>query len=264
MAITIPDKTKVRPTINYKHIPCEAKVAMTNPGPVCVAASGSASSGAILVDLIDSAGDRKGYLGFNVMSDIPAGGAPSVLKDTIVEGFAGVEPQKRVFVANDGSLTHTPPTSAGPQAAAVDASIGTLSATGSHSVIVPAGTINKITIEVETTLAAHDTNYWTFSAVNKGAAGTGTTALLAATDANTTKATGGSGLTNFVARDLSLTGTAADLVTAEDDVVVFTATKASSASNLVGLRLRIEFEGGMVAEIGGIGTGVTTTKIYFD
>src|SRR3990167_8056135 len=43
-------------------------------------------------------------------------------------------------------------------------------------------------------LAASDTNYITFSITNLGQAGAGTTALLAATDTNTTKATGGTAL----------------------------------------------------------------------
>lgn len=120
---------------------------------------------------------------------------------------------------------------------------GTLSATGEVVIQCPshAATISRIAIAVTTTLAANDTDYWTFSAVNKGAAGTGTTALLAASDANTTKATGGSGLTNYVARALSLSGTPANLVTAANDILAFTATKAASAANLVGLIVYVEF-----------------------
>ena len=69
----------------------------------------------------------------------------------------------------------------------------------------------------------------------------GTTALLAASDLNTTKTTGGSGPTNYVQRALSLNGTPANLNTAAGDVLVFTATKAASAANLVGLVVAVEF-----------------------
>lgn len=107
MPITIPDKTKVRPTIDYKHIPCEAVAALTNPGPVSVPATGSASSGAILVEAAANVAGRTGYVGFNVMSDIAAGAAPSVVRNTIIEGLAGMTPGSRVYIADDGTLTHT-------------------------------------------------------------------------------------------------------------------------------------------------------------
>lgn len=120
---------------------------------------------------------------------------------------------------------------------------GTLSATDANSVLIlpnVAGTITAIRVQVSTTVAANDTNYWTFSAQNRGAAGSGTTALLAAADANTTKATGGSGLTAYVARSLTLHGTGANLVTAANDVVLFTATKTASGDNLVNFVVEVD------------------------
>lgn len=127
---------------------------------------------------------------------------------------------------------------------AITADIGTLSATGTKALILPpyAGVVTGAKLFVTTTLAAHADNHWTFTMVNKGAAGTGTTAVLAATSANSTDANAspaGFSLTNYVAQALTLTSTAADLVTAASDVLEFTATKAASASNLVGAQLQL-------------------------
>lgn len=120
---------------------------------------------------------------------------------------------------------------------------GTLSATGEIVVSAPsyAATISRIAIGVSTTVATDDTNYWTFTAVNKTSSGSGTTALLAASDANTNKATGGSAITAYIQRALSLSGTPANLNTAANDELVITATKTASAANLVGLRVLVEF-----------------------
>lgn len=121
--------------------------------------------------------------------------------------------------------------------------LGTISATTELPPIVmppAAGTITAVRLAVKTTVAQSDTNYWTFSGVNKGPAGSGSTALLLATDANTTKTTGGSGLTNYVARSLGLTATAANLDFAASDCLVFTATKTASAANLDNAVLEIE------------------------
>ena len=114
--------------------------------------------------------------------------------------------------------------------------IGTVNATTTttRKLIAPcAGTITGLGFPVNTTVATSDVNYWTLSAVNKGAAGTGTTAVLAATDANTTKTTGGSGFTNYVMRYLALHGTGANLVVAKGDVIILTFTKTAAAADLV-------------------------------
>lgn len=120
--------------------------------------------------------------------------------------------------------------------------LGTISATSSFRVILPAhvGTIARVSIAVGTTVSANDTNFWTFALVNKEAGGAGTTATLAATDANTTKATGGSAITADIKRNLTLHGTAGNLNTAAEDVLVFTATKTASAANLVEATLAID------------------------
>lgn len=134
--------------------------------------------------------------------------------------------------------------SAGQRHKSVHVIKGTLSATGTVKIHCPnaAARIVGIRIDVDTTLASDNTNYWTFSALNKGAAGSGTTALLDSGDTNTTKTTGGSGLTNYVSRALTLHGTAGNLVTAANDILIFTATKSASANDLVNFGVTVHFE----------------------
>jgi hypothetical protein len=111
---------------------------------------------------------------------------------------------------------------------------GTISATKTIRFRVPvAGTIAAAGLIAGTTVAANDTNYWTFGIVNKGAAGAGSTVVVDGTAAaNSTKATGGSAVTADVGRSFTLTGTSADLVVAAGDVLVLTITKTASASDL--------------------------------
>src|SRR5512146_3403041 len=60
------------------------------------------------------------------------------------------------------------------------------------TVIVPrTGRLISAQLIAEDALAANDTNYLTFTLVNKLGSGSGAIAMLAATDANTTKSTGG-------------------------------------------------------------------------
>src|SRR5688572_5763006 len=73
----------------------------------------------------------------------------------------------------------------------------TIATTGNTDlyVIVPeTGVLDSVDFSGVDVLAASDTNYITFSITNLGQAGAGSTALLAATDANTTKTTGGTAL----------------------------------------------------------------------
>jgi hypothetical protein len=121
--------------------------------------------------------------------------------------------------------------------------LGDLSATASFRVRLPSnvGTITKISFTPGTTVTANDTDYWTFGVINKGAAGSGTTVIVDATAAaNSTKATGGSGTTANVKRDLTLTGTGADLIFAAGDVLLITITKAASATAMAGCDLQID------------------------
>lgn len=124
----------------------------------------------------------------------------------------------------------------------INANLGTISATTSVDKIIGIvprnGTITAIKLAVNTTVSAHDTNFWTFAVTNR-TSGAGTTVLLTASDANTTKATGGSALTAYTARSMTLTGTTADLNVSAGDLITLTATKDASASNLVDLTASI-------------------------
>lgn len=85
-------------------------------------------------------------------------------------------------------------------------------------VIVPqAGTFSGVDFSCIDALTASDTNFVTFSIANLGQAGSGTTALLATSSANTTKVTGGSALVANGKFSLTITSTTADLVVAKGD-----------------------------------------------
>lgn len=113
---------------------------------------------------------------------------------------------------------------------------GTIAATGNTDeyIIVPkSGKLTGIDFSGIEALAANDTNYITFSVTNLGQAGAGSTALLAATDPNTTKATGGSALVANGKRSLTLHGTEANLdVVAGDRLKIRAAATGTLASTI--------------------------------
>jgi hypothetical protein len=119
----------------------------------------------------------------------------------------------------------------------------TLSATGNLALFSP-----KYKIKVKSAyilpgsaISANDSNYWTFTITNKGADGTGTTELLSNTAGiNTTKSTGGFSLTAYKLQALTLT--AANTTVTAGQVLLFTATKTGSASNLTDYSLVVDYE----------------------
>jgi hypothetical protein len=82
-------------------------------------------------------------------------------------------------------------------------------------------------------LAASDTNYITFGLTNLGQAGAGSTAMLAATDANTTKATGGTALAANTKRALTVNATPANLLVAAGDRLRFGPVGSGTLANTV-------------------------------
>lgn len=96
-----------------------------------------------------------------------------------------------------------------------------------------AGVLSSALFSGVDVLAANDTNYITFGITNLGQAGAGTAAMLAATDANTTKATGGAALAANTLRTLTLNGTAANLVVAAGDRIRIRATVSGTLANTV-------------------------------
>jgi len=96
--------------------------------------------------------------------------------------------------------------------------IPTAAGTTGISLIAPAtGTLTAAKFVAKDALSAHDTNYLSFAIVNKGQAGAGTTAMLAATAANSTKVTGGTALAAYTTRGLTLHGTAGNLAVVAGD-----------------------------------------------
>lgn len=90
------------------------------------------------------------------------------------------------------------------------------SAGNTDAIVVPKHTGRLIGVEISFTdaLAAHDSNYATFAIANLNKS---SAAMLAATDANTTKATGGTALSAHGKRSLSLHGTLDNLAVSAHD-----------------------------------------------
>lgn len=106
-----------------------------------------------------------------------------------------------------------------PSASTTATTIATTGNTDSYLVSPVSGYLSAARFTSVGALAASDTNYITFSITNLGQAGAGSAAMLAATDANTTKTTGGTALTAVAIRSLTLTATVADLAVVAGDVL---------------------------------------------
>lgn len=96
-------------------------------------------------------------------------------------------------------------------------SIATTGNTDEYLIVPKSGRVVAALFSSLAALAAHDTNYVTFSITNLGQAGAGSAAILAATDPNTTKATGGTALAANTKRTLTLNGTLTNLDVVEGD-----------------------------------------------
>lgn len=99
-----------------------------------------------------------------------------------------------------------------------------------------AGTVSAASITPEAAGTANGTNYRTFKIVNKGAAGSGTTAVATfATDTPTTD-----DLKAFDEKALPLSGTAADLVVAAGDILAVVETVAAEGLAHSGYKVAVE------------------------
>lgn len=99
-------------------------------------------------------------------------------------------------------------------------SIATTGNTDEYLIATKSGRVVAAIFSALAALAASDTNYVTFSITNLGQAGAGSAAMLAATDVNTTKATGGSAIAANTKRSLTLNGTPANLDVVEGDRIL--------------------------------------------
>lgn len=115
----------------------------------------------------------------------------------------------------------------------VSSTIATTGNIDAFLIVPETGILESIDFSGSAALAASDSNYITFTVMNITAAGGGTTQMLAATDANTTKATGGSAIGLDVRRQLTLNATAANLVVARGDRIRVRAGMTGTLANTV-------------------------------
>lgn len=113
------------------------------------------------------------------------------------------------------------------------ASIATTSTTDSYFQVPKSGRVKSIKFSSLAALAAHDTNYITWTVVNLGQAGAGSTALLATDDLNTTKATGGAAIVASSSKSLVLHATETNLDVVEGDVIRIRATASGTLAGAV-------------------------------
>lgn len=116
--------------------------------------------------------------------------------------------------------------------------LGAVSATTTQVVFVAptAGSLAAAKLVTKNAIVANDTNYWTATLYDKGAAGAGTDKIVE----KTTQATGGAGLAAYTAYDLG-TLDATHKVLAAGDVVALTLTKTESATAFAEAALMLTF-----------------------
>lgn len=116
------------------------------------------------------------------------------------------------------------------------ASLGTIATTSNTDdyIICPfAGTLTGGDFSGVDALAASNTNFITFSITNLGQAGSGSTAMLAATAANTTQVTGGTAIAANTKWTLTVHGTGANLIVAKGDRLRIRAAATGTLANTV-------------------------------
>lgn len=98
--------------------------------------------------------------------------------------------------------------------------------------IVPFNTnVNSVDFSALVALTADNTNYVTFSITNLGQDGSGTAQILAASDTNTTKATGGTGIGANTRRQLVITQDATATEVKQGDRLRFRAAATGTLAN---------------------------------
>ena len=115
------------------------------------------------------------------------------------------------------------------------ATIATTGDTDDYIISPISGNLLSVDFSALVALAASDTNYITFSITNLGQANpiAGTTAMLAATDANTTKATGGTAIVANLRRQLTLNATPNNTQVVEGDRLRIRAAATGTLANTV-------------------------------
>lgn len=113
------------------------------------------------------------------------------------------------------------------------ATIATTGNTDEYIICPISGNLITVDFSGVSALAASDTNYITFTITNLGQAGAGSAAMLAATDANTTKATGGTALSANTKRQLTLSATPNSTQVVEGDRLLIRAAVTGTLAGTV-------------------------------
>lgn len=193
------------------------------------------SSGAIVANIQDSLASGKIYVGSSggVASEVTPTGDVTISNAGVTAIASGVI--VNADINSSAAITRqklsTP--AAAKSSGVVSATIATTGNTDAYIVVPETGTISSIDFSGVDVLAAHDSNYITFSVTNLGQAGAGSTVILAATDANTTKATGGTALAANTKRALTLTATGGDLAVTQGDRLLVRAAATGTLANTV-------------------------------
>lgn len=110
--------------------------------------------------------------------------------------------------------------------------IATTGATTEYMMAPSNGSLQDFSISALVALATSDTNYLTFTVTNLGQAGAGTNAMLAVSNLNTTKATGGQAIVlNGMTKFTISTGT--PILVTKGDRIQITATATGTLANTV-------------------------------
>lgn len=118
----------------------------------------------------------------------------------------------------------------------IPANPATIATTGNTDVYIVtpiSGRLTEADFSGVDALAASDTNYITFTITNLGQSGSGTAAMLAATDTNTTKATGGSAISANTVRALTINQTSQNTEVTKGDRLRIRAAVTGTLANTI-------------------------------
>lgn len=165
-------------------------------------------------------------------------GFSGILPTTTPNGFALgcqlIDEVNKIAYRNTGTTTVPVWTMQDDKSIQVQgATIATTSTSDEYVMAPMAGTLQDVTISALVALATNDTNYITFTVVNLGQAGAGTTAMLSTSDLNTTKATGGQAIVLNGKTSLQVNATPANVLVAKGDRIRIRATATGTLANTV-------------------------------
>ncbi len=213
--------------------PIEVELAGVGEGAIgTVISSQPTVGGLVTVQPLNAPGSREMVAAGAISAAAVFYGAASGKISATVNG-AAIGRTKEASTADGDEIEVIPYQSEGRSEGILGGTIAVTGSTDEYVIVPKTGKITGIDFSGIDALAANDTNYITFSVINMGQAGGGSTALLAATDVNTTKATGGSALAANTKRSLTLHGTPANLDVVVGDRLRIRAAAAGTLANTV-------------------------------